>query len=113
MQTVKKPVQAKPVHLNRQGFSPASISLEGVPLCNTSTQYIPALYSIKMKVDTEKIILFREYIQPKERTKAQEKNEKNLTRGKYNGFLSVKSASRIRKMKQELYRVGYGGQIQN
>ena len=98
MPTVKKPVQAKPVHFKPNPKGVGSISLEGVPLCNTSAQYIPALYTIKMNVDTEKIILFREYLKPKPRSIKQEKAKVNLSRGKYNGYLSVKTASKIRKM---------------
>jgi len=74
-----------------------SISLESVPFYNTCTNHLPAVYNLRASIDTEKIVLYRDYLIRNERTTKQLSAEKNLSRGKYNGYLSEKTASKIRK----------------
>jgi hypothetical protein len=74
------------------------ISLYRVPLCNNlvTDDYLPSIPTLSIASD--RITLHWQRPEHKRRSHSQLSTEKNLTRGKFNGYISRGTKSRVRKM---------------
>jgi len=86
-----------------QRIAPAStkekpISLYGPPFCNRAIEdgEIPSVPTLHVLSD--RIILFHEKVETRPKSHKVLAREKNLTRGRFNGYLSKATTSKVRKM---------------
>jgi hypothetical protein len=72
------------------------ISLDKVPLYNDHQGRPDTCYIYKTKVHTDKVIVYKQYLEPRSRSQSQIDNNSNLSRGQYNGYVGRSGARKIR-----------------
>jgi len=72
------------------------ISLDKVPLYNDHQGRSDTNYIYRTKIHTDKVIVYKQYLEPRSRSQQQLENQSNLSRGIYNGFVGRSGARKIR-----------------
>lgn len=76
---------------------PNLMGLDKIRFCNDLPYPDGRTYANKLKISSDRITVYQEYQEDFGRSSAQVETVRNLTRGKYNGFVSSQSARQIRK----------------
>lgn len=74
----------------------SQIGLSSVPLYNKDEGNYDSTYIYRSKIYTDKVVIYRAYLNPSSRSEGQISNNCNLSRGKYNGWISKNAARKIR-----------------
>lgn len=73
------------------------IGLDNVPLYNDHPGQPEYTYHYTCRAYIDRLVVYKDYCQARSRSTSQIENEANLSRGKYNGWISRNSRSKIRK----------------
>lgn len=88
-------IQAKCV--DQQPEFPSLMGLDEIRFCNDLPYPDGRTYVNRVNIGSDRVTVYREYLEDRGRSVAQEGTKRNLTRGKYNGFISPATARSVRK----------------
>lgn len=93
----KKWIRLTAKTVDKRPAFPNLMGLDKIRFCNDRPYPDGRTYANKLNIGSDRITVYREYQDDRGRSLAQEATKRNLTRGKYNGFISPQTARGIRK----------------
>lgn len=76
---------------------PHLMGLDKIRFCNDLPYPDGRTYVNRINIGSDRVTVYREYLEDRCRSVAQQATNRNLTRGKYNGFISPATARSVRK----------------